>query len=389
MPRIPTIFDDTLLDTFDQLFKVAQEWTHTSDLPELASKLLDNILAEAQNNQAPTAANFDSPDTLIDYLKTNNIQENGQPIVYSQSVKGYAPYKNGNYINVEGLKTFLARYKNAAQEQGNMQGQYFIQAIDSLVTTLQTTKGFENINVVPVAGAATQTPTGQAATSNIPEKPQQAGQGQAASSSAAVAQFEQKLQSMGGSTNMIWPLPPQGQGMFDVDGIYAGMRAFYSAMVGTPIARELGSKIGSMYGYVNEVQRNASAFKAITNDKAEFRVSGNDGSQTFHTLDLMFNQNRAPGGPATATADHYGDEAAIQALKCCEFIVQSVASFFEDLDNTSIDGRWGQQVSQQKISAGILAPLFNNVSQKFADRMKEHDYFRSPQSRPGSSGGNP
>lgn len=374
MPRIPTIFDDTLIETFSQLFKTAQDVDpftagkendpFDATNTDLINKLLDGLLSEASNGPAPTIENFTTPESLIGYMQTYNIvsPKDGNPIVYNQQVEGYAPYTDGQYINVDGLKALLNQYKDAAKQQGSLKGQYFMQAINNLIGSLQSKQGFQDIGK-PEQKAVTpaqKTPETPVSTTK-PETPQQNAAG-----SAAVAQFNQKVQSMGGSGNMIFPLPSQGKGMFDVDRIYAGMNAFYQAIVGTPIARELGSKLGSMRDYINQVQQYTATFKSITNNQAEFMVSGNDTQQTYRFLDLMFNPNRASGGMTNADGSHFGPVAAMRAVQSCEFIVNNVAAFFADLNGTSIDAEFSEQIMAQIQSAEMLSALFKNVADQFA-----------------------
>jgi hypothetical protein len=349
----------------------------TEELSDLKSKLIDNLLLEARSMQAPTAESFETPEALINFLRTNNISDaQGHPIVSDHAAEGYVLFQSETFINVAGLQGLLSQYKAAASQQTGLQGQYFAHAIDSLVTSLKTTPGFENVNVAPASGVATKAPEGQAATSITPEKPQQAGQTAQPGQSEGLSQLSR-----------LRPLPANGQGVFNVHTIAAMMNGLLERIYGESqeVRTELAPILNTLSSYVSNIEQNADAFRQVSpNGETQFMVGDYD--QTYRGLNMMFNPGRAPGGMEHADGGHFGPVAAMSAIQKCEYIARDVGLFFSSLAQTGFGKYLGEMITQQTQASQILLALFENVSNQFS--RDDRSARTTPAMRPGYSGGN-
>jgi hypothetical protein len=353
MPRIPTIFDDALIDTFEQLFKTAQtvDDSPAPNFLELTNKLIDNLITEANNIQAPTSENLESPDKLIEYLRENNIRDaNNNPLVYSQKAQGYVLYKAETYINVAGLQALLSEYKAAASQQKDLQGQYFTQAIDNLVSSLKATKGFQSIDVLDASKPDTAQIQRMPQTASPGSTTQQPGQSQP---EQAVAQ--QKDVAIQKALHYS-PLPENGQGMFNVMYIQKSMGDVLTALQSSSLfVREIQPQASVLQDAYHDIYNNASAFISLSRREG-FSIGSED--QLVKEIEYIFNPQQQSSSP--------GDAAAARAMNACYGVALGVQNFYAALTHTDLYSDYKEEIDSQILAATTLQATFQNVSNQLA-----------------------
>jgi len=364
MPRIPTIFDNDLVSIFDSIltkFAQAAEPVLDKDVSDFVGKLLDNLSSELNKIQAPNTKDFTTPESFVDYLRNKNVEAAGKPVVADKQEPGYVEFKPDTFLNLDGLKELLTTYKDQAKEQAGIQGMYLSETVNHLIDQLKAKAGFGDIDkpvAVPVDQAKPEDQ--EKAKTNAPSNQKTPAQTPAAGTAAAptaqqaeVAKVEQKLNIT--SADMIFPLPKDGNGEFDVIEIKNAIRKMLDLLLSTPsMYAEMASKRNALERYVENIELNADKFRQTANGAQDFVVS-NSVQETVNVLKMLFNPTQLPQGATVGTL------AAAQAVELCRAIVVSVDGFYTALSYTSIRNQFESQIVAQITSAKQLQALFYNV----------------------------